>query len=402
MPEVLSPSTESEATEAICEARAARSPIMIKGGGTRAGLGRPVEAERVLSTRALTGITLYEPQELVISARAGTPLAEIESALAKYRQRLPFEPMDHRRFFGTEGAPTIGAVAACNISGPSRIQAGAARDHLIGIRMVNGFGEVVKSGGRVKKNVTGLDLVKLACGGHGTLGLLTEVTFKLSPQPETAATLALHGLDDAKAITALSTGLTSPFQVTGAAHLPAGIAAPDAEALTLLRLEGAPVSVDYRADALAKLLGDIGAAEILSGERAEALWRQVRDAEPLSTPTDSAIWRISVAPSRGADIVAALKRKLAVRVFYDWGGGLIWAAVPADGDAGAAAIRKALSEAAGEEGGHATLVRAPADIRSRVDVFQPLSEPLMRISAGVKASFDPDHIINPGRMYAGI
>lgn len=402
MPNALSPSTESEAAEAIREARAACSTIVIEGGGTRASLGRPVEADRVLSTRALTGITLYEPQELVISAHAGTPLAEIEGALAKYRQRLPFEPMDHRALFGTEGAPTIGAVAACNISGPRRIQMGAARDHLIGIRMVNGFGEVVKSGGRVKKNVTGLDLVKLACGAHGTLGLLTEVTFKLLPQAETAATLALRDIDDAKAITALSIGLTSPFQITGAAHFPAGIAAPGAEATTLLRIEGARVSVEYRAGALAKLLADIGTVEVLSGGRAATLWRQVRDAEPLSSPRDAAVWRISVAPSRGADVVAALKRKLAVRVFYDWGGGLIWVATTADGDAGSAAVRKALSEVAGEQGGHATLVRAPADIRSRVDVFEPLVQPLMRISAGIKASFDPDRIINPGRMYAGI
>ncbi|TAL80500.1 MAG: FAD-binding protein [Beijerinckiaceae bacterium] len=402
MPEVLSPSTESEAAEAIREARAARSAIVVEGGGTRSGLGRPVEAEHVLSTRVLTGITLYEPQELVISASAGTPLTEIESALAKYRQRLPFEPMDHRTLFGTGGAPTIGAVAACNISGPRRIQSGAARDHLIGIRMVNGFGEIIKSGGRVKKNVTGLDLVKLACGAHGTLGLLTEVTFKLLPQPETSATLALHGLDDAKAITALSIGLTSPFQVTGAAHLPAGIVTPDATAMTLLRLEGAHGSVEYRAGALAKLLADIGTAEILSDEGVETLWRQVRDAEPLSEPREAAIWRISVAPSRGAEVVAALKRKLAVRVFYDWGGGLIWAAAPSDGDAGSVAIRKALSEAGGEQGGHATLVRAPVEIRSCVDVFEPLAEPLMRISAGIKASFDPDRIINPGRMYAGI
>lgn len=402
MPEALSPSTESEAADAIREARAAHSTVVIEGGGTRAGLGRPVEAERVLSTRQLTGITLYEPQELVISARAGTPLAEIEGALVKYRQRLPFEPMDHRALFGTEGVPTIGAIAACNISGPRRIQAGAARDHLIGVRMVNGFGEIIKSGGRVKKNVTGLDLVKLSCGAHGTLGLLTEVTFKLLPRPETAATLVLHGLDDAKAIKALSLGLTSPFQVAGAAHLPADIAAPGTEAMTLLRLEGARVSVEYRAGALAKLLGDVGAAEILSGEGAETLWRQVRDVEALAEPRDAAIWRLSVAPSRGAEVVAALKRKLAARVLYDWGGGLIWVAVPVEGDAGSVAVRKALSEAAGQQGGHATLVRAPAEIRGRVDVFESLAEPLMRISAGIKASFDPDRIINPGRMYAAI
>lgn len=402
MSEILSPATESEASRAIRETRAARRPVRIEGGGTRAGLGRPVEADCVLSTRALTGVTLYVPQELVISARAGTPLAEIEDALAENRQRLPFEPMDHRALFGTDGVPTIGAVAACNISGPRRIQMGAARDHLIGIRMVNGFGEIVKSGGRVKKNVTGLDLVKLGCGAHGTLGLLSEVTFKLLPKPEMTATLALHGLQDRDGIAALSMGLTSPFQVSGAAHLPAGIAAPDADALTLLRLEGTPVSVDYRRAALAKLVVDLGKVQVLPPERADALWRHVRDVVALAAPREAAIWRLSVAPSRGAEVVAAVKRKLAARAFYDWGGGLIWLAVPADDDAGAAAVRHALAEAAGHEGGHATLIRAPKEIRSRVNVFEPLASPLMQITAGIKASFDPDRIINPGRMYAGI
>jgi glycolate oxidase FAD binding subunit len=400
MREVLSPSTETEAADAIRAARADKRPIVIEGGGTRGGLGRPVAADCVLSTRGLAGITLYEPHELVISARAGTPLAEIETMLAQNRQRLPFEPMDHRALFGTDGAPTIGAVAACNISGPRRIQLGAARDHLIGLRLVNGFGEIVKSGGRVKKNVTGLDLVKLGCGAYGTLGLLSEVTFKLLPEPETTATLALRGLDDATAIAALSAGLTSPFQITGAAHLPAGIA--EDQALTLLRIEGAAASVDYRAGALAQRLASFGVAEVLAGDVAATLWHDLRDVRPLTAPRESAIWRLSVAPTRGPAVVAAVKRKLSARYFYDWGGGLIWLAGAAEGDAGALALREALREAAGYEGGHATLIRAPEAIRGHVDVFQPLSEPLMQISAGIKASFDPDHIVNPGRMYAGL
>ncbi len=402
MREILSPLSETEAAETIRDARAAHRPIVIEGGGTRSDLGRPVAADRVLSTRALTGITLYEPAELVISARAGTPLAEIEATLRAKKQRLAFEPMDHRALFGSDGAPTIGAIAACNISGPRRIQAGAARDHLIGIRLVNGFGEIVKSGGRVMKNVTGLDLVKLGCGAYGTLGVLTEVTFKVLPEPETVSTLALHSLDDSKAIAALSAGLTSPFQITGAAHLPAGLELLEAEALTLLRLEGAPASVDYRCGALTKLLASFGTAEVLAPERAAKLWHAVRDVLPLAEPRDSAIWRLSVAPGRGPDVVAAVKRRLAARAFYDWGGGLVWLSVAAEGDAGAAIVRGALAEAGGSEGGHATLIRAPEEIRGRVNVFQPLAAPLMQISQGIKASFDPDHIVNPGRMYAGV
>jgi glycolate oxidase FAD binding subunit len=392
---ILSPTSEAETAEAVVTARAAHRPFMIAGGGTRAGLGRPVQADTVLSTRALSGITLYEPVELVIAARAGTKLADIEAALTANRQRLAFEPMDHSALYGTSGAPTVGAIAACNISGPRRIQAGAARDHLLGLRFANGRGEIIKSGGRVMKNVTGLDLVKLQCGAHGTLGVLTEATFKVLPEPETCGTLALRGLADEAAVAALSAALGSPHQLTGAAHLPAPIGAE--EALTLLRLEGARTAVEDRLAALAKLLAPQGAARKLDAEQADALWRDIRDVVPLAEPRQTAIWRLSVRPTEAPKIVAALSREMKLRHFYDWGGGLIWLAVADEHDAHAAEIRAALARR-----GHATLVRAPAEIRARIDVFEPLSAPLLKITAGIKASFDPDHVVNPGRMYAGI
>jgi glycolate oxidase FAD binding subunit len=393
----LSPTSESETVEAVLAARTAQRPFIVEGGGTRAGLGRPpVETQDVLSTRNLTGVTLYEPAELVISARAGTPLAEIETMLGANNQRLVFEPMDHRQLLGSQGEPSIGGIAACNISGPRRINSGAARDHLIGIRLVNGCGEVIKSGGRVMKNVTGLDLVKLCCGAHGTLGVLTEVTFKVLPKPECTGTLAVVGLDDGNAIAALCTAVGSPFEILGAAHLPAGCA--DTQALTLLRLEGVEASVAYRLEALRKTLNVYGAGEIIAPERAAKLWCDIRDAEPLAEPRDTAIWRISTAPALGAQFVEAIRRSLDLRYFYDWAGGLIWLAVAAKDDAGASQIREVVARI----GGHATLVRGPAELRASVPVFEPLAAPLMKITEGLKASFDPDRIINPGRMYAGV
>jgi glycolate oxidase FAD binding subunit len=392
----ISPANEKETAEAVAEAHATHRPFAIEGGGTRTGLGRPVEAEASLSTRKLTGITLYEPAELVISARAGTQLAEIEATLATSGQRLAFEPMDHRRIYGTECAPTIGAIAACNISGPRRINGGAARDHLIGLRLVNGRGEIVKTGGRVMKNVTGLDLVKLSCGAHGTLGVLTEVTFKVLPRAERTGTLAIAGLDDANGVAALNTALGSPYQILGAAHLPADLAGT--EALTLLRIEGPQAGIVYRLGALQTLLRPYGSAEILDEKRASDLWCDIRDAACLAEPRDAAMWRLSVAPTRGPAIVEAIGNTLEVRHFYDLGGGLIWLVTAPAGDAGAAAIRAALAGV----GGHATLIRASDSLRKEVPVFEPLSDPLMKITTGIKLSFDPDRILNPGRMYPGL
>ncbi|MEE8456313.1 MAG: FAD-binding protein, partial [Limibaculum sp.] len=219
---VLTPGDEAELAEAVAEAAGTGTPLEIRGGGTRAGVGRPVQASRTLSTAGLSGITLYEPEALTLVVKAGTPVAEVEAALAAQGQLLPFEPMDHRALLDAQGEPTIGGVVACGVSGPRRIQAGACRDAMLGVRFVNGRGEAVKSGGRVMKNVTGYDLVKLMCGSHGTLGVLSEISFKVLPKPERAVSLVIEGLDDAAAVAVLGQAMTSPFDVTGAAHVPAG------------------------------------------------------------------------------------------------------------------------------------------------------------------------------------
>lgn len=392
---VHTPRDEQEAAAVIAEAAAKGTKLQIFGRNTKAEIGRPVEADAGLSAIELKGITLYEPAELVIAARSGTPVSEVVRILAEKGQALPFEPMDYRALLGSEGEPTIGAVAAMNISGPRRIMAGAARDSLIGVRFVNGRGEIVKSGGRVMKNVTGLDLVKLMAGSYGTLGLLTEVTFKVLPRPERMATLVIRGLDDKRAVEALSQALGSPFDVTGAAHMPA----PDRQgARTLVRLEGFSTSVDYRLGELRRLLKSFGSSDILEGRGAEAVWQSIRDATVFAARGDGAVWRISTAPTRGPDVAAQIARHLDARWFYDWGGGLLWVAVPGQDDAGTAIIR----EATKAHGGHATLVRAPAALRAAIDVFEPQPEAIMNLTRSIKASFDPRGILNPGRMYAGI
>ncbi|MBX9907200.1 MAG: FAD-binding protein [Beijerinckiaceae bacterium] len=390
------PSSEADACAFVSSAVAARTPLAIVGGGTRAGLGRPTQTQSTLSSAGLTGITLYEPAEMVIGARAGTPLAEVQKTLADRGQMLPFEPMDHRALFATSGEPTIGAVAAGNVSGPRRINAGAARDSLIGIRLVNGKGEAIKSGGRVMKNVTGLDLVKLVAGSFGTLGFLTEVIFRVLPTPERIVTLVWRGLSDEVGVALLSGALGSPFEPFAAAHLPAGIGAGHAR--TLLRLENFSDSIDYRKAELTELLRAHGEPELIEGEASMSLWEQIRDAR-FFAGTDEAVWRLSLTPGNGPKAMAALASTLpGARWFYDWGGGLVWLGVPAQGDAGADAIREAIRPL----GGHATLVRAPDAIRASVPVFEPLTEPLMRVTAGIKTSFDPAGVFEPGRMYAGI
>lgn len=399
---VQKPASEAAVAEIVREAKASRTPIRVVGGGTRGGIGRPVQAGITLSTETLSGITLYEPSEMVIGAKAGTPLAEIEKALAEKGQMLAFEPADFRRLYETSGSPTIGAIAAGNISGPRRIWSGACRDSLIGVRFVNGEGEVIKSGGRVMKNVTGLDLVKLQAGAWGTLGILTEVIFKVVPKPETVATLVLAGLDDAAAIKAMAEAITSPFEITGAAHLPDGVEAKSSEVAsgsrTCLRIEGFAVSVEYRAAALGKLLAKYGTLSRLDDKTGASIWSAIRDGVPLVEPREVAVWRLSVKPSLAAEAVAAIRTRREARAFYDWGGGLIWLATEASGDAGAAVIRAAAKVVKG----YATLMRAPDAVRATVPVFEPETAPVAALTQRIKVSVDPGHLINPGLMHAGV
>jgi glycolate oxidase FAD binding subunit len=376
----MTPKSETALAEAIAAAAAKQTPLHIRGGGTRAGLGGGVTGE-VLNTTGLKGISLYEPGALTIVAAAGTPLDTVEKALAKENQRLAFEPMDHRALYGTNGKPTIGGVVAANVSGPRRIQAGAARDALIGVRFVNGEGTVIKNGGRVMKNVTGYDLVKLMAGSHGTLGVLTEVAFKVLPKPETSALISVAGLGPDRAVEAMSAALTSPYDVTGAAHLAGGTAR------TMIRVEGFEGSVSYRAGRLKDLLGTFGEVDVSLDDKANSqAWIDVRDVK-LVARGEGDVWRISVKPSDGPAVIKSLPSGAAVQM--DWGGGLVWARVPSGTD-----VRKGLR---GIEG-HATLVRADEATKARLGVFQPEQPALAAISKGLRAKFDPHGILNPGRM----
>jgi glycolate oxidase FAD binding subunit len=393
MTDLVAPLDEAGIEATIREAAGARTPIAIRGSGTRSGLGRPVQAATTLTTERLTGITLLEPAELVVSAKAGTPVAEVEAALAEHGQRLVFEPLDHRALYGTTAEPTIGGLVATNASGPRRVFAGGARDALIGVRLATGRGETIRSGGRVMKNVTGYDLVKLTAGSHGTLGVVTEATFKTLPIPEAQATLVIEGLDDERGVAALCAGMTTPFEVTGAAHLPAQDGVP---ARTCLRLENFENQLRYRTGELEKRLKSFGAAARLDDQASRALWREIGSIAPFLGDPARPVWRISVAPTRGPSVVARLGPLVAAH-FYDWSGGLIWVAVdPSADDAGAAALRRVVREA----NGHATLMRASDPIRASLDVFQPEAPALARLTRAVTRAFDPAGILNPGKMHA--
>ncbi len=353
----------------------ARDPLAIRGGGTR-GLRPQGEA---LETSGLTGIDLYEPGALTLVAAAGTPVGDLQRLLATENQRLAFEPMDHRPLLGTTGEPTIGGVVAGNISGPRRVQAGACRDFLLGVRYIDGTGTVIKNGGRVMKNVTGYDLVKLMAGSWGTLGVLTQVSLKVLPRAETQATVVVSDTRLAGAVRAMSAALGSPYEVSGAAFDPAADS-------VFIRIEGFVDSVAYRLGRLTDLLSGHGTVTAIEDtDASDTLWKRIRDVEPFAdAPGD--VWRLSVKPSDAPEICGRLD---AEGVLLDWGGGLIWARVPSATD-----LRGRL----GAFGGHATLVRADAETRAALGMFQPESAPIQDISARLRARFDPRGIFNRGLM----
>lgn len=413
MADTVQPRDAKDVEAAVQWALAEGKTVEIVGHGSKRAIGRPAQTDLTLDLSTLTGVTLYEPEELVLSAKAGTPLAEIEALLAANGQQLAFEPMDYAGIFGgVAGRGTIGGVLAANVSGPRRIKSGAGRDHFLGFCAVSGRGETFKSGGRVVKNVTGYDLCKLIAGSWGTLAVMTEVTIKVLPRPETEQTLVVRGLEPARAIEAMTSAMGSSCDVSGAAHLPAGVAvrveAGDiaADAVTALRLEGFSPSVAERKRMLEALMQPFGELATLEAPASRALWAAVRDVAPFAADRsnrsarqdEQPLWRISTAPSRGAELAAMIASAAPAQVFYDWAGGLIWVALGACDDAGAALVQRAVAAT----GGHATLVRAPASVRAAIDVFAPQDAAVAALTKRVKESFDPRGVLNPGRMWAGV
>jgi glycolate oxidase FAD binding subunit len=406
--DAFKPRDAKDVEAAVQWALAESKAFEIVGQGSKRALGRPSQTDLTLDVSAISGITLYEPEELILSAKAGTPIAEIEALAASKDQELAFEPMNYGPLLGQPaGQGTIGGVLAGNLSGPRRIKAGAARDHFLGVSAVSGRGEIFKSGGRVVKNVTGYDLCKLIAGSWGTLAVMTEVTLKTLPRAETEVSVLVLGLDDAAAMRAIAAATGSSCDVSGAAHLPAPVAAraskdmPVGRAVTAFRLEGVAPSVAHRKQALEDVLKPFGPLAELDAAQSRALWRGVRDAAPFAAAGPAGqrmVWRISTAPTQGAEAARLVAAEVTAEVFYDWAGGLVWLALAPTDDAGAAAVRAAVTRT----GGHAMLVRAPVASRASVEVFTPQDAGLAALSKRVKDGFDPHGVLNPGRMWAGV
>jgi glycolate oxidase FAD binding subunit len=379
MADVVKPSSEAELANIIA---AAEAPFEVVGSATRRGLGRPVQSAATLDLSGFSGVIAYEPEELILEVGAGTRLSGIEALLAARRQQLAFEPPDWSALLGAPHSGTVGGLVACNLSGPRRIKAGAVRDHILGVRGVTGAGDVFKAGARVVKNVTGYDLPKLLTGSYGTLAAMTAVILKVLPAPETEETVVLTGLDGAEAVNAMSLAMQSSCEVAAAAFIP--------DEAVYLRLEGIAPSVAYRRDQLARALKR--PVEVMAERSSAAKWRAIRDGALFVNRPEHPLWRLSVAPSQAPGIIHRLQEMLDIRYVFDWAGGLVWLEVPPSADAAADTIRAAMN------GGHATLIRAPQAVRASVAVFEPQPQALAALSKRVKESFDPRHILNPGRI----
>jgi len=396
----VQPQTEDELAEVIRSAAEHLRPVEIVSGGTKRGLGRPIDAEIRLDVGRLSGVVCYEPDELIFTANAATPMAEIDAMLSEKDQMLGFAPADWAALYGKEtGHATLGGVVGANACGARRLKAGAVRDHLIGCRFVNGTGETVKAGGRVVKNVTGFDVPKIMCGAFGTLGVLTELTFRVVPAPKRAPAIAIRNCTAEDGLSFLRQAARLPLEPTGLAYLPATVcsaskAMADAglahtNGVAVIRVEGAE---DPIIDKLARLKSHFSKQDtmVLDDDAARALFREVEDGTPF-LDHDTDIWRLFV-PSTNA--LAAIGMSEAHFWYADCAGEILWLGLPASRE-----IAERLRENAKNIGGYATLMRAEDNARARIPVFEPEPPARAALSRAVKTAFDPLHILNPGRMY---
>ncbi|MDB5438719.1 MAG: FAD-binding protein [Caulobacteraceae bacterium] len=386
-PVLPSPETADDLIELVANAARDGLTLEIRGGGSKAQIGAPRDA-RLVDMSAMSGVIDYDPAELVLTAKAGTPLAQVEALVASEGQMLAFDPFDHGPLLGRPaGAATIGGVVAGGVAGSRRISAGGARDHLLGFHAVSGRGERFVAGAKVVKNVTGYDLPKLAAGSWGRLFAMTEVTLKVLPRAQEQATVALDGLSPLQAQGAMAMAMGSQADVQAAAHIPAE---DGSTALTVVRLEGFGPSVVARIAMIQDLWSDLDSARVLPEDEAAAWWGELRHLTGLADGRP--LWRINTPPSGGPKLVAALQ-PLGARWRFDWAGGLTWLTIDGQADAVRAAAHQA--------GGHAMLVRADAATRAVVPALHPQAAGVAALEARVRLAFDPKGVFETGRFLDG-
>ena len=359
----MEPKSEIELAELLMSAKA---PIQIKGGGTR-GIASD---DQVLSTKGFSGISLYQPGALTMVAGAGTPLSDITAALDAENQMLPFEPYDLSVVTGSYGKTTIGGVFATNASGSRRLQVGAARDFLLGVRFVDGVGRIVKNGGRVMKNVTGYDLVKLMAGSHGTLGVITQVSFKVLPKPQATGYLSANDTTPEQAVAIMTRASKTPYDISGAWY-------DLAKRKVTIRIEGFAQSVDYRTEKLKESVSNLSKLEPDDEGAGNSF---------LSSETSDDIWKITCKPT---DAVSVSKQLDSDNQLFDWAGGRIWARVPSGFD-----VRAKIDGLPAI----ATLMKAAPETAVALGRFQPEAPGVARLSQGLRQKFDPRGILNKGLM----
>ena len=407
----MKPTSHKEVLDILEWANSEREPLTIIGHETKVNLGQVTDTKSIINLRAISGIEIYDPNELVITVKAGTPVAEVIDILDQNNQYLSFEPPDFGLLLdATKNAGTIGGLISCNLSGPRRIKSGAARDHFLGFRGISGRGEEFKSGGKVVKNVTGFDLSKLIAGSFGTLGVMTEVTLRALPKPEKIRTILIQWptdtVFDASSINSMMDAICSVNEISGAAFLPSKasctskvdlVSRPNCN-ITAIRIEGSLLSVTHRSNVLKKLLKKYGAIEELHSKNSAILWQEIRDVSLIEKKSTDLIWKISCPPSRSPEIMFNISKNCKGEAIYDWGGGLIWFKMNANSTNCGHIIRSTLDST----GGHATLFTAPKEVRQKIDVFHPQPDQLKALTRRIKNGFDPLQILNPNRMYQGI
>ena len=400
------PESEQQAQELVQWALAEGNTLSVQGKNTKHGFGLPVAADCVASMERLAGILEYHPEELVMTALPGTPLAEIRQALAAHNQHLAFEPPALNRLYQVDEEGSIAGLFMGNLAGPRRFKSGSARDHILGVRAVNGRGEVWKSGGKVIKNVSGYDMSKLLTGSWGTLSLVTELTFKVLPAPPFSRSLAVHGLSARLALALMAQIISTPCEPSGLAYLPAPMlphneqddAPVSANSLTLIRLEGTALSVNERMQSVRQWLPEPCDYSILDQAESSAAWSWVSDVTPLHDKKHTpAVLKISLPPASAWDLVRFIDELRGCLWCLDAAGGWIWVGIcQAAGTDKLQAIRRE----ANALGGAATLYRAPPEIKMNAGIFSFPDEAVKRLNEKIKNSFDPSNIFNPGRLYA--